>query len=186
VAESVEPRLADYVARYPTAGEEAARWGVQREIELRITVHLAEELPPLELVSSVRCLLFRGEELMVLRNRDVEAYIVPGGRREGNEPLEATLRREVGEETGWTLRDHRLIGCYWMHHLTPRPDGYPYPYPDLLQPVYMAEADQHLPELLIEDGYDLGGGFRRLAEVKRLPLAPCERVLLAEALRRRG
>lgn len=186
MAEPVDPRLADFAARYPAAAEETARWGAQREVELRITVHLTDTLPPIELVSSVRCLLFRGDDLMVLRNRDVEAYVVPGGRREGDEPLEATLRREIGEETGWTVRDARLIGCYWMHHCTPKPDGYPHPYPDFLQPVYAAEAHRHRPELLLDDGYDLGGGFRPLAEVAKLPLTSCERALLAEAVRRRG
>jgi hypothetical protein len=60
------------------------------------------------------------------------------------------------------------------------------PVPDMLQPIYAAEADQHRPELLVDDGYDYGPGFRPLAEVRALPLTPGERVLLAEVLRRRG
>jgi 8-oxo-dGTP pyrophosphatase MutT (NUDIX family) len=185
VAEPIDPALAAYVDRFPAGAQESARWGAERQIQLRITVHLSDEPPPPALVSSVRCLLFRGDELMVLRNRHTEAYIVPGGRREGDEPIDATLRREVGEETGWTLRDPELLGCYRMHHVSAKPDGYPYPYPDLLQSVYMAEADQHRPELLLDDGYDLGGDFRPPAEVARLKLTACERILLAEALRRR-
>ena len=183
--ETIDPRLAAYVARYPAGAREVARWGANGEIELRISIHLADEPPPLDLVSSVRCLLFRGDELMVLRNRSVDAYIVPGGRREGDESLDQTLRREVGEETGWTFRDPELLGFYWMHHVTPKPPGHPFLYPDFLQPVYLAEADQHRPELFVADDYDLGGGFRPLDEVRKLTLSPGELLLLDEALRRR-
>jgi 8-oxo-dGTP pyrophosphatase MutT (NUDIX family) len=181
----VDPELAGYLARHPAGAEESAVWGHEREIHLRISAHLADELPPLAFVQSARALLFRDDELMVLANRDTEAYIVPGGRREGAEDVDLTLRREVGEETGWTLRDARLVGFYWMHHTTPRPEGYRYLYPDFLQVVFAAEAGEHRPELLVDDGYDFGAGFRPLAEVARLALSPCERLFLAEALRRR-
>jgi ADP-ribose pyrophosphatase YjhB (NUDIX family) len=157
----VDPELAAYLARHPAGAEESAVWGAGRPIFLRISGHLAVEPPPTPFVQSVRALLFRGDELMVLSNRDSPAYVVPGGRREGDEPPDAALRREVGEETGWTLRDPRLVGFYWMHHTTPRPADYPYLYPDFLQPVYMAEAAQHRPELLVDDGTTSGPGSGR-------------------------
>ena len=182
----MDPQLGAYLARHPAASEGGARWGAAGEIHLRISAHLADEPPPAAHVESVRALLFRGEELMVLANRDTPAYVVPGGRREGDESLEAALRREIGEETGWTLRDPRPIGFYWMRHLTPRPDGYRYRYPDFLQAVYAAEAIEHRPELLVDDGYDFGAGFRPLDEVARLALTPAERLFLEEALRRRA
>jgi 8-oxo-dGTP pyrophosphatase MutT (NUDIX family) len=142
--------------------------------------------PPVAFVTSVRGLLFRGDELMVLANRDTEAYVVPGGRREGAEELEATLRREVGEETGWTLQHPRLLGFYWLHHMTPRPPDYPYLYPDFLQVVYVAEAAEHRPDLLVDDGYDSGARFRPLADAGRLALTPGERLFLTAALSRRA
>ena len=182
----MDPDLAAYLARHPAGARERAAWGADRSIHLRISAHLADELPPAAFVQSVRGLLFHGDELMVLANRDTEAYVVPGGRRDGDEPLDATLRREVGEETGWTLREPRLLGFYWMHHTTPRPKGYRYLYPDFLQVVYAAEADEHRPELLVDDGYDFGAGFRPLAEAEQLALGPGERLFLAAAIRRRA
>jgi 8-oxo-dGTP pyrophosphatase MutT (NUDIX family) len=181
----VDPDLTAYLARHPATAEEEAVWGREHPIRLAITAHLIDRPPPAAYVTSVRAILFRGDEVMVLRNRDTDAYVVPGGRREGDETFEATLRREVGEETGWTLRDPLLIGLYRMRHLTPRPEGYPYLYPDFLQLVYAAEADRPAPELLVDDGYDADPGFRPLAEVGRLALSACERVFLAAALRRR-
>jgi 8-oxo-dGTP pyrophosphatase MutT (NUDIX family) len=180
----VDAPLSAYLARHPAGAEELARWG-DGAIHLRISAHLADEPPPAAPVGSVRALLFRGAALMVLSNRATAVFVVPGGRREGDEGFEATLRREIGEETGWTLRAPVPIGFYWMHHLTPRPEGYPYRYPDFLQAVYAAEAAEHRPELMVEDGYDFGAGFRPLAEVALLPLTPAERLFLAEALRRR-
>jgi 8-oxo-dGTP pyrophosphatase MutT (NUDIX family) len=182
----MDAQLALYLGRHPAGAEESAVWGRERTIHLRITAHLADEPPPAAFVTSVRGLLFRGDELMVLANRDTEAYVVPGGRREGDELFEATLRREVGEETGWTLRDPRLLGFYWLHHTTPRPDDYRYLHPDFLQAVYVAEAEQHRPDLLVDDGYDFGAGFRPLAEAGRLALTPGERLFLTAALRQRA
>jgi 8-oxo-dGTP pyrophosphatase MutT (NUDIX family) len=47
-----------------------------------------------------------------------------------------TLHREVLEETGWTIRDARLIGLAHFQHLAPKPNHKRYPYPDFLHLVY--------------------------------------------------
>ena len=78
-----DAELAAYLARHPAGAEESAAWGADRSMLLRVTAHLTDEPPPTAFVSSVRALLFRGEEVMVLSNRDTPAYVVPGGRREG-------------------------------------------------------------------------------------------------------
>ena len=109
---------------------------------LRITAYLGHEQSPLAYVTSVRSLVFRDDALLVLRNRD-GAHIVPGGRREAGETLEETVRREVLEETGWVLRAPIMLGFMHFHNLSPKPPGHPYPYPDFIQMVYM--ADPHAP-----------------------------------------
>ena len=51
--------------------------------------------------------------------------------------------REVLEETGWTIRDARLLGLAHFQHLTPKPVAYRYPYPNFLHLVYVANADRY-------------------------------------------
>ena len=76
-----------------------------------------------------------------MRNRD-GTHIWPGGRRERGERPQRTLDREVLEETGWKLSRASLVGFLHFHHLSPKPLGYAYPYPDFVQPVYAAVARQ--------------------------------------------
>ena len=52
---------------------------------------------------------------------------MPGGRLEAGESPEDALRREVAEETGWTISRLRRIGFRHFRHLTPKPDDWTYP-----------------------------------------------------------
>lgn len=79
--------------------EEYATWG-DGIIKLRIKSYLSDEEPPLELVSSVRAIVFQNDTILVTRNAN-GSHIVPGGRREAGGDLEKTVRRELLEETGW-------------------------------------------------------------------------------------
>ena len=153
-------------------------WGVS---PLRVVSYL---LAPAD-ESSVRALVFRGNTILTLRNRDT-THIGPGGQREVGETIEATLRREVLEETGWTLGVPELLGFMHFHHLGPKPAGHPYRYPDFVQIVFLAEAETHLPDALLPDEYELASGFRPVVEARRLALTLAERLFLDEALRRRG
>ena len=105
-----------------------------------------------------------------------------GGRREPGETLEETLRREVLEETGWTLRAPTPLGFLHFRHLSPRPPGHPYPHPDFVQVVYRARAGSYDPEARMADDHELGSDFRPLAAVRALALTPHEQLYLAAAL----
>jgi 8-oxo-dGTP pyrophosphatase MutT (NUDIX family) len=91
--------------------------------------------------------------------------ILPGGRREQGETLEQTLRREVIEETGWAIDAPRLLGCLHFHHLSSKPPGYAYPYPDFVQPVFIANAVRYVSERRVHDEYVAESGFQPLAAV---------------------
>ena len=147
--------------------------------------YLLDTLPPLELVSSVRAVVLQDAGVVVVRD-PTRQHILPGGRREANETLEQTLRREVLEETGWQIGPPRQIGVIHFHHLTPRPAAYRYPYPDFLHVVYVAEGLNCDPAARQADDYELEAVLRPVAEARHLPLWNGEQVLLAAALATRG
>jgi ADP-ribose pyrophosphatase YjhB (NUDIX family) len=180
----MDPDLASFLARHRPQLQDSAIWG-NGVLHLRITAYLGHEPPPLAYVTSVRGLVFRDGMILILRNRDA-THIVPGGRREIGETLDETLRREVLEETGWTLDAPTMLGFMHFHHLSPKPPDYPYPYPDFMQIVYMARAAAYLPDARVVDDYEIEPGFRPPALVHALALTPSERLYLTTALEYRS
>ena len=166
--------------RTPLAAERLDWSGVGKKfVQTRTTYALdPSDAPPLNLVTSVRAILTRGPQIMVMRDPDGE-HIVPGGRLDDGEGLLEALRRELLEETGWTVRgEPERIGLFHYHIHSPKPAGHRYPYPDFLQLLYRAEADSYFPEALEVDGFELGAEFRTLSAVQRLTLSLGEAALL--------
>ena len=87
----MSPDLAVFLSCHAPEAREEVTWG---EMRLQRACYLCGELPPLEYVTSVRGIVLRDTEVMVMTNPD-ETHIFPGGRRELGESLEETLRREV-------------------------------------------------------------------------------------------
>ena len=170
------------VASLALQADEQTEWPPLR---LRVRTYLTTKLPPLDLVSSVRALVRQGDQTLVVRD-PISVHILPGGRREAGETLMQTLEREVLEETGWTIREPRLIGLVHFQHLTPKPDNYRYLYPDFLHLVYVATADRYDATQREVDGYELESGFQPLATVRALPISQGERALLQAAMQVSG
>ncbi|MCC7367135.1 MAG: NUDIX hydrolase [Chloroflexi bacterium] len=138
----------------------------------------------MDFVTSSRCLVLRDDAVLVQRDRD-STHILPGGRREADEsPLE-TAHREVAEESGWIIADPVLVGFMHFAHLTPKPSGYAYPYPDFVQVVYMARAREFVADARLDDGYEVETVFRSIAEVQDMGLPASQRLFLDAALRLR-
>ena len=74
-------------------------WGVT---PLVLSCFLTEKQPPLELIVSVRAVLTRPNGDVFVFD-DNGPHVLPGGRREGPEPLLDTLIREIGEEVGCSI-----------------------------------------------------------------------------------
>lgn len=176
--------LASFLDRHAPIAREHQVWG--GDLPLDVASYLSEASPPLAYVTSVRALVFRGDEVLAAQEGPAW-HILPGGRREGNETLAATLHREILEESGWTLADVTPLGFAHFHHLTPRRPGHHWPHPDFLQPVYLARGDAFLPEALLPNEYEPDAyTFRPVTEVLTLAVPAVERCFLDAVLRRRS
>src|SRR5262249_3316920 len=159
--------LALFLQQHTPLTRESTIWG-NGTIPLQVASYLCQELPPLAMVTSVRAVVIRDEQVLVIR--DPGGYhLLPGGRREMNETLLQTLQRELQEETGWSLADITLLGFKHFHHLGPQLEGFPV-YPDFLQVIYSARAEAFHPQSREENGYELEAGFRPLTELATLDI----------------
>lgn len=158
--------MAAFLAPRASFAEETVDWGKH---QLHVKDYLAERQPPLPFVTSSRAVLIDGDDVLVVRDPGGQ-HVMPGGRLEAGESLEDALRREVIEETGWTIARLRQIGFRHFRHLTPKPDGWTYPYPHFLQVVYACAPGEYRPQLMEPDEYVLGSEFLPIAEARRLDL----------------
>lgn len=176
--------LAAFLAAHEPSAHDTAVWA-GGALSLQIACYLGAEAPPLDAVTSVRCLVFRDGAVLVVRER-VDCHILPGGRREPGETLEQTARREVLEETGWSLGALVPLGFLYFRPTSDARLGHSSSSPDFIHRVYMAEAEHFDSGALQPDGNELGAEFRPLTEVASLELTADQHCLLAAATARRG
>ena len=67
---------------------------------------------PTELGLSVSAMVWREHEILLMRRSDNGYWGLPGGFVELGESVAEAARREVAEETGWSVEIGRLIGVY--------------------------------------------------------------------------
>jgi len=172
--------LGEWLARFEPQVEELITWNTLR---LRVRSYCVSDLPPDEFITSVRAVVC--DEKRVLMVRDPESvHILPGGRREPSETLEQTLRREVLEETGWEIANLHMLGIKHFHHLSPKPAGYTYPYPDFLQVIYLATPERYDASSRQTTGYELDAVLAPHSDLEQLHLSPGERLFLQAALQK--
>lgn len=104
---------------------------------------LTDWTPPLELVTSVFGLCFKGRDLLMI-NHEKRGWDVPGGHVEGRESLEETLQREVLEEADARIGRAAQLGVVKITMPGARPPDYRYPFPV----SYMVACHAQVAELL--------------------------------------
>jgi 8-oxo-dGTP pyrophosphatase MutT (NUDIX family) len=148
-------------------------WGVT---PLVLSCYLTEKQPPLELIVSARAIL-TGQEGGVFVFDDNGLHVLPGGRRDGAEPVLEALAREILEETGCTIvGSPRPLGFFELRNEGPRPEGYRYPYPRNFHVVFSASAGPVTRAPLDPNVHDGRFVSREQALAMKLPWA--ERVFL--------
>jgi ADP-ribose pyrophosphatase YjhB (NUDIX family) len=115
-------------------------------------------MPPDELVTSIRGLTLKNQQVLLLENRS-GSHILPGGRRNDGENYEETLMREIREETGYEISNRGLIAILHLH--TDDPSALTKKLPDFFQLVYLCEALEKDPS---HHG-DLDDGFEESCEL---------------------
>jgi len=142
-----------------------ARWAGGK-IVLEVSSYIGTALPPGDLVTSVRGVIVEAGRVVVLRNRDGRHYL-PGGRIKSGETYLEALTREIDEECGLELTDAEYIGFIHFRHRTPKPERYPYPYPDMYHLIYMVGAAGDIRSG-DPDGYEEEARFVAVEEAKRI------------------
>lgn len=126
-------------------------WGRQR-LDFDVASYLSNEIPPPELITSVRGIVLYGDCIVVMENEDGR-HFMPGGRLEPGESFSVGLCREIGEESDLVVDSAELLGFLHFRHLQPKPVDYPYPYPDMFHLIYSVVGSGELSQR-DEDGYE--------------------------------
>lgn len=178
----VAPAFAAELAAMTPLTDLEVQWPRQR---LRQRTYLGDIACPPDLTLSARAVVFKGSQVVVVRQDDGLRHVEPGGGLEPGETLEMAARREVLEETGWTIRDLRPLGVHHFHPLGEPQAGARYRWGDFLQPIFVAEAVSYSRAAKDMTQIELGS---RLTSIRRAfyELPDRQATLLRAAIARRA
>lgn len=153
-----------FLAGRAVEGEEHATWRHPdgSPMPLRLRYYLTADEPPEAYVTSVRAVVLKGSDVLVLRNPDA-VHALPGGRREQGETLLDTLRREILEESGYEVEGVTPLGVVHLRHLAPVPPEYRFLHPDFLWAIHRAAVSAAEPRS-VDDDYEVEAAFVPVAE----------------------
>ena len=124
--------------------------------------------------NSARAVLMRDGALLlqVCRDGDRVFHLLPGGTQEFGEPLDTTVRREVLEETGWSIRVERLLWVSEFIERAHRPvvgDG-----EHALHSIFLCtpETDMPIAPATIPDTHQVDVRWVPFAELSAIEMVP--------------
>jgi ADP-ribose pyrophosphatase YjhB (NUDIX family) len=154
-------------------------WGVS---PLILSCFLTDRQPPLELIVSARAVLFGPSDVVFVFDEN-GPHVLPGGHREGTEPVLDALVREIREEVGCSIVGvPRLLGFIELRNEGPRVPGQTYPYPLNYHVVFEAMAGPITQAPVDPNVRD--GSFVSRDTALQLEIPWAERVFLEASVRR--
>lgn len=93
-----------------------------------------DEMPPIDLISNVNLVPFKGNRWLVLRLQTGE-WEIPGGTLEPGESYSYTIRRELIEEAGARLITFEPFGAWHCFSTAPKPYRPHLPHPEFYRLV---------------------------------------------------
>jgi ADP-ribose pyrophosphatase YjhB (NUDIX family) len=176
--------LTSFLSDYAPIAEGETFWQ-SIDVYVRVRTYLSDAVPPLDCLKSVRCIVFRDDSVLVVRDVD-EQHIIPGGRREAGETLEQTVRREVLEETCYAVGELHPLSFAHLYNLRSETHDAFYGARDFFWLIYWAEAGDYIAEARLDDGRELESGFYPFEEARKLPLDYGQHALLEAAIKARN
>ena len=171
--------LGEFLSPLTAFAEETRIWAPLGT--MRITCYLTDNMPPRKYVSSARAVVIDRDRVLLVQDPD-ESHIIPGGRLEPGETIEDAMRREVIEESGWSLAFCKPIGVLHFTHISTMSEGQTV-LPDFLQVVYAGIPDEYHPELMEADGYEIGTEFVSIDQVRQMDLGSGQLMFLETAVK---
>jgi 8-oxo-dGTP pyrophosphatase MutT (NUDIX family) len=168
-----------FLARHHSFGGWREEW---LGVPLEFRTCLSAELPPRAFVGSVRAIVLRDNEVLVVDSP--EPILSIGGRCEPEEAVEQTLLREVAEETGWKVSPVAVIGFTHCRHLDEQRPDWGRPAPEWVDPLFAVVAKSYDANFIEPNAARCE--FVSIDEVERLGIHEIDRIWLLEALRKRA
>lgn len=141
------------------------KWGRQ-SLDFDVASYFSDEIPPTDLVTSVRGIVLLDDSVVVMENED-GLHFMPGGRIEPDESFIDALGREIREECGLTVDSAQLLGFLHFRHRQPEPENYSYPYPNMFHLIYSVMGSGKLVQE-DTDGYEFASHLYSALDAFRL------------------